>query len=212
MGTICADNPRLNARLDQAVVQPCRVVVDSAGRLRPDALLFTVEGPVLVVTNGANDQTQHYFDSRTEQIHLPDSSGKIDLEGLLLELGRRGCNDVLVEAGATLVGEFVTRNLVDEYLIYLSPDILGTKSRGMFDASDITKLDEKIELEIIATKQLGVLEEGDHVVVKGGDVGARFLLVAARPLNEPIARYGPFVMNTKIEIEEAINDFSSGFF
>ena len=110
---------------------------------------------LLVVTNGAKDQTQHNFDSRTDRIHLPDSSGKIDLEELLLELGRRGCNDVLVEAGATLVVEFVTRNLVDEYLIYLSPDILGTKSRGMFDVSDITKLDEKIELEIIATKQLG---------------------------------------------------------
>ena len=64
----------------------------------------------------------------------------------------------------------------------------------------------------IAAKQLGVLEEGDHIVVKAGDTGARFLLVAARPLNEPIARYGPFVMNTKTEIEQAINDFNGGRF
>ena len=41
---------------------------------------------------------------------------------------------------------------------------------------------------------------------------ARFLLVAARPLNEPVARYGPFVMNTRQEIEQAINDFNSGHF
>ena len=64
----------------------------------------------------------------------------------------------------------------------------------------------------IAAKQLGVLEEGDHVDVKAGAAGARFLLVAARPLNEPIARYGPFVMNTKTEIEQAINDFNGGRF
>jgi len=64
----------------------------------------------------------------------------------------------------------------------------------------------------IAAKQLGVLQEGDHVDVKAGDAGARFLLVAARPLNEPIARYGPFVMNTKTEIDQAINDFNGGRF
>ena len=86
---------------------------------------------------------------------MPNSRGKIDLEGILLELGKRGCNDVLVEAGATLVGEFVSQRLVDEYLIYLSPDILGNKSRGMFDIAGITNLEEKITLEIIATKRLG---------------------------------------------------------
>jgi hypothetical protein len=64
----------------------------------------------------------------------------------------------------------------------------------------------------IAAKQLGILEEGDYVDVKAGDAEARFLLVAARPLNEPIARYGPFVMNTSSEIEQAINDLNSGHF
>ena len=54
--------------------------------------------------------------------------------------------------------------------------------------------------------------EGRGVEVIAGDTGARFLLVAARPLNEPIARYGPFVMNTHQQIEQAINDFNSGLF
>ena len=48
--------------------------------------------------------------------------------------------------------------------------------------------------------------------MSAGDNVARFLLVAARPLNEPVARYGPFVMNTRQEIEQAINDFNSGHF
>lgn len=61
-------------------------------------------------------------------------------------------------------------------------------------------------------KQLGTLSDGTAVCVRAGDTGARFLLVAARPLNEPIARYGPFVMNTPHEIEQAITDYNAGRF
>ena len=64
----------------------------------------------------------------------------------------------------------------------------------------------------ISTGQLAVLDQGRTVEVSAGDNVARFLLVAARPLNEPVARYGPFVMNTRQEIEQAINDFNSGHF
>jgi hypothetical protein len=64
----------------------------------------------------------------------------------------------------------------------------------------------------LSAKQLGTLSDGTAVCVTAGDAGARFLLVAARPLNEPIARYGPFVMNTRHEIEQAIADYNAGRF
>ena len=72
-------------------------------------------------------------------------------------------------------------------------------------------LSSKSNNSIIA-RQIGTLGEGDHVAVKAGSCGARFLLVAARPIDEPIARYGPFVMNTRTEIEQAISDFNNGRF
>lgn len=56
----------------------------------------------------------------------------------------------------------------------------------------------------------GVLGEGDALVVMAGDAGARFLLLAAAPLGEPIVQYGPFVMNTREEIDQAIRDYQSG--
>ena len=62
----------------------------------------------------------------------------------------------------------------------------------------------------IESRQLAILEKGDHVNMAAGDSGARFLLVAAQPLHEPIVQHGPFVMNTKTEIDEAINDYKSG--
>jgi quercetin 2,3-dioxygenase len=59
---------------------------------------------------------------------------------------------------------------------------------------------------------LVVFGDGDLVEAAGGPGGGRFLLAAARPLGEPIARHGPFVMNTRAEIEEALRDLRSGHF
>jgi quercetin 2,3-dioxygenase len=56
----------------------------------------------------------------------------------------------------------------------------------------------------------GVLSDGDGVRVQAGPDGVRFLLLAARPLREPIVQYGPFVMNTREEIEQAVRDYQSG--
>ena len=55
-----------------------------------------------------------------------------------------------------------------------------------------------------------ILGPGDSVQVDAGDKGARFLLLAARPLNEPVVQYGPFVMNTREEIEQAVRDYQAG--
>ncbi len=63
---------------------------------------------------------------------------------------------------------------------------------------------------VLKTHQGGVLSTGDTVEVKAGADGARFLLLAAKPIGEPIVQYGPFVMNTREEIEQAIRDYQSG--
>jgi len=62
------------------------------------------------------------------------------------------------------------------------------------------------------THSAGILGRGNAIEVLGGKQGARFLILAGKPLNEPIAQYGPFVMNTSEEIEQAIIDYQSGKF
>lgn len=59
---------------------------------------------------------------------------------------------------------------------------------------------------------LAVLSHGNSVELRSGDLGARCLLIAGRPLNEPVARGGPFVMNTKAEIRQAYDDYAAGLF
>jgi len=62
----------------------------------------------------------------------------------------------------------------------------------------------------LATQTVGVLGGGDRVSVSAAAEPARFILLAGKPLREPIVQYGPFVMNTRQEIEQAVRDYQSG--
>jgi redox-sensitive bicupin YhaK (pirin superfamily) len=62
----------------------------------------------------------------------------------------------------------------------------------------------------LPAQELGVLGAGGQIKLRAADAPARLILVAAAPLHEPVARYGPFVMNTRVQIEQAIADFRNG--
>jgi redox-sensitive bicupin YhaK (pirin superfamily) len=66
--------------------------------------------------------------------------------------------------------------------------------------------------ESVGAGRLAVLGDGESLGAATADEGARFLLLAARPLGEPIARHGPFVMNTREELVQAVQDFQRGTF
>jgi hypothetical protein len=67
-----------------------------------------------------------------------------------------------------------------------------------------------IEGRALGPQQAGVLGDGDHVDLAAGPEDVRAILVAGRPLGEPVAQYGPFVMNTREEIEQALEDYRLG--
>lgn len=71
---------------------------------------------------------------------------------------------------------------------------------------------EDVAAKLIRDGELAVLGPGHAVRIRAGDKGARLILVAGRPLNEPVFKYGPFVMNSKEEIIRAIHDYQNGTF
>jgi quercetin 2,3-dioxygenase len=77
----------------------------------------------------------------------------------------------------------------------------------VFDGTDASVAGERL-----GRSELAVLSKGDSVRIAGRDAPARVLLVAGKALQEPVARYGPFVMNTPEQIHEAIADFRAGKF
>lgn len=62
----------------------------------------------------------------------------------------------------------------------------------------------------VKAEQATVFAEGDHIIAECGDASFRFLLISGRPINEKIIQYGPFVMNTEAEIQQAFRDYESG--
>jgi redox-sensitive bicupin YhaK (pirin superfamily) len=83
---------------------------------------------------------------------------------------------------------------------------------GHISVLDTERDPDEVQTDTVEAKKLGVLAKGDQVLVQSGDNGARFLLIAGQPLNEPVARGGAFVMNTKAEILQAFTDFNRGNF
>ncbi|MCZ8072781.1 MAG: bifunctional diaminohydroxyphosphoribosylaminopyrimidine deaminase/5-amino-6-(5-phosphoribosylamino)uracil reductase RibD [Paucibacter sp.] len=129
IGTVRDDDPRLDVRLVDTVLQPLRVIVDSRLEISPAARLLPPPGQVLLCH--ALESLEGHATAATlrekgaELISLPGPGGKVDLPALLEELGRRGINELHVEAGHKLNGSLLRAGLVDELLVYLAPLLLG---------------------------------------------------------------------------------------
>lgn len=159
IGTIIADDPQLNVRderIDMAGRALLRVVVDSRLRINASARIFSSGGPVLVAT-GANDPASiEPLRAVAEVVTLPlDESGRVDLQQLMVELGRRECNDVLVEAGPRLAGRFLALDLCDELVVYFAPRVLGSDARPMFDLPALQKLEDSLQFRVQGAELIG---------------------------------------------------------
>ena len=127
VGTVIDDNPRLDVRLVPTPRQPLRVVVDSRLEAPLAARIFELPGPVLVYAASPIAERRTAFAERgIEVVYVPGAEGKVDLAAMLTDLAARGVNELHVEAGRKLNGSFVREGLVDEYLLYIAPKLLGT--------------------------------------------------------------------------------------
>jgi len=132
--------------------QPLRVVLDSQQRLAVDAKVLQNVTSALVVS--ALAPSAELASLGVSQWQLPDEKGRIDLKLLLRRLAEQQCNEVLVEAGATLAGAFVAAGLVDELIIYMAPTLMGSQARGLLDLPIETMADKR-PLKITDVRAVG---------------------------------------------------------
>lgn len=156
VGTVRADNPRLDVRDVPVVHQPLRVVVDSRLSTPPQARLLAEPGQALLVCAiEAAAQRQALVERGAEVLLLPDGDHQqVDLPALMNQLAQRGINELHVEAGATLNGALIRAGLVDEYLIYLAPKLLGS-GRGMWQLGALAALSDAPELRFCSVTPVG---------------------------------------------------------
>jgi diaminohydroxyphosphoribosylaminopyrimidine deaminase/5-amino-6-(5-phosphoribosylamino)uracil reductase len=146
IGTVREDDPRLDVRWVPTQRQPLRVIVDSRLETPPGARILQPPGQVLIYA--AQDSAERALALRAtgaEIVLLPDPSGKVDLAALMHDLGGRGINELHVEAGHKLNGSLLRAGLVDEFLVYLAPKLLG-QGREMAAFGPLEALDQAPQL------------------------------------------------------------------
>jgi diaminohydroxyphosphoribosylaminopyrimidine deaminase / 5-amino-6-(5-phosphoribosylamino)uracil reductase len=161
-GTVLADNPRLDVRLppegDEPRQQPMRVVLDSQLRTPPDARLFTAGGEVLILTAPTEPDMARVaaLEASGAQIEaMPLEEGRVDLMAALQRMAELQANEVLVEAGYTLAGQLLRRQLIDELLLYVAPKLLGPQARALVDMPRLDYLEYAPEFALEGVKRLG---------------------------------------------------------
>jgi diaminohydroxyphosphoribosylaminopyrimidine deaminase/5-amino-6-(5-phosphoribosylamino)uracil reductase len=155
IGTVLEDDPRLDVRLVDTPRQPHLVVVDSRLETPLGAQLFIPDRQLYIYTATEDTARKAALEARgATVIPCPGPGGKVDLAAMLHDLARREINELHVEAGHKLNGSLVREGLVDEFLVYLAPKLLGS-GRGMVNIGPLSELSQAIPLEFRETTPIG---------------------------------------------------------
>jgi diaminohydroxyphosphoribosylaminopyrimidine deaminase/5-amino-6-(5-phosphoribosylamino)uracil reductase len=155
IGTVLADNPSLNARVDEPVAQPLRVVADSRWRTPPSSRLLENPGSTLLAGVETEAIPAALREADANCLALPGRSGQIDLRALLGALAEREVNEVQVEAGARLCGALFGAGLVDEWLVYQAPVLLGDGGPGPVALGPLESMAQRTHFRILETTHFG---------------------------------------------------------
>ena len=160
IGTVLADDPLLTARDGDGAPlprQPVRVIVDSRGRLPPDAALLRQPGRTLVfvadqdMARGADLES-----SSAEWVVAPGDEGRVDLRAMLSELGRREITSLFVEGGGTLMGSLFDERLVDRVVGFIAPVIVGGDAApSPVSGSGVERISDSFRLQDVQIRRFG---------------------------------------------------------
>ena len=155
VGTVREDDPRLDVRLVASARQPLRVIVDSRLETPPTARILAPPGSVLIYAAVDDAPRREALEDLGAEIALlANPSGKVDLAAMLADLGRRGVNELHVEAGEKLNASLLVARLVDELLVYVAPRLLGP-GRGLAALAPIARLDDALGFAITDVERVG---------------------------------------------------------
>ncbi|AJE04860.1 bifunctional diaminohydroxyphosphoribosylaminopyrimidine deaminase/5-amino-6-(5-phosphoribosylamino)uracil reductase RibD [Geobacter pickeringii] len=158
IGTVLADDPQLTVRIPRGR-DPLRVVVDSTLRLPGTARMLSQESTsaTLVATiSGDEARCALLCSAGAEVVRCASRDGQVDLKDLLTRLGARGVQSVLLEGGSTLAGEALRAGLIDKFVLFYAPKLLGGEGGvGLFGGQSVMRMDEAFRLKTGAVRRFG---------------------------------------------------------
>ena len=162
IGTVLEDNPRLDVRGHHTPRQPHLVIVDSRLETPLNARLFETLGQgdqarqiwIYTAAQGLDEKRTALENQGATVIDMPGPGGKVDLAAMLRDLAQREINELHVEAGHKLNSSFIREGLVDEFLVYLAPQLLGP-GQGMANLPVLQDLSGAVRLAFHAVERIG---------------------------------------------------------
>lgn len=156
IGTVLRDDPNMKARLAGVQRQPLRVILDTHLSTPADAKILSGQGNALIITaNSENSASKILQNDSVEVVNMRRSNGKMDLNEVMLELGKREINTILLEAGSRLSGSMLEAGLVDEIVVYMAPDLLGSDARDMLEIAGLEQISDKVQLDYKEVTRVG---------------------------------------------------------
>jgi diaminohydroxyphosphoribosylaminopyrimidine deaminase / 5-amino-6-(5-phosphoribosylamino)uracil reductase len=156
INTVLADDPALNARVAWDVVQPARVVLDSELNMPVTAQMAKLEGRSLILTCSRDERKQLALQEAGFEVYrLANKKGRLDLYAVMDFLAEQQINELLIEAGPILNGALLAEELVDEWVVYMAPCILGDQGRGLFTLPGLQSMADKKSLTVRDVRQIG---------------------------------------------------------
>ena len=153
--TVRIDDPMMTVRSLDIGRQPLRVVADSWLGISPHARILQGGNALVVYASDPNNKAAALRDAGVELLHLTDETGRVCLKSLMRQLATRGINEVMVEAGQELNGVLLQQQLIDEFLFYYAPVLLGSDARGMFATPELEEMAQRTELDIVELQAVG---------------------------------------------------------
>jgi len=159
VGTVLADNPKLTTRLDGKGKNPVRIIMDSRLRTPLDAYVADCrEAATIIVTtmDAREEKAKQLAKKGVKILTIPSENGKIDSKLALKMLYKEGITDILLEGGSEINANFMRNNLIQKYLVYVAPKILGGKtSYTPFRGEDVETVDEAVPLQFTEVQKVG---------------------------------------------------------
>lgn len=160
INTVLQDDPQLTVRLDgEKGAAPVRVVVDSKGRLPLDSRIVKTSfetKTILATTEFApQDKLEKLSSLGVEILLLPEKNGRVDLQELMLSLGKKEISILLVEGGGTLNYSLLNENIIDKIYLFVAPMLLGgQKAPTPLEGVGISEIEDAWLVENLEMKQL----------------------------------------------------------
>ena len=158
IGTVLKDDPLLTARMKEGR-EPYRIVLDSRLKIPEEAKVFEHSpSEVILATTGAAPQGKiERLEKKGVRVLIADSKkGRVDLKSCLSKLGEIGMMNLLVEGGSQVNGSFLDEGLIDKFLLFLSPKLIGDpQALGIFGGRGVSNLRETVALKDIRARKIG---------------------------------------------------------